>query len=71
MGEAALDDPRLYAGWGKNHTYVIALGGGSGMSDVTSVYAANMTAVHERRELSEAQVARAMRWVRVTCGPLG
>ena len=68
--EAALDEPQLYAGWGKNHTYVIALGGGSGMSDVTPTYAADMAAVLERRQLSPAQVARAMRWVRVTVGGL-
>merc|ERR1712106_902417 len=41
--EAAVDEPRLYAGWGKNHTYVVAVGSG-GMCDVTAKYATNLTA---------------------------
>ena len=38
------------------------------MIDVTATYAADMAEVLERRQLSPAQVARAMRWVRVTVG---
>ena len=50
-----MDEPRLYAGWGKNHTYVVAVGSG-GMSDVTAKYATNLTAALERRQLSEEQM---------------
>ena len=129
-----MDEPRLYAGWGKNHTYVVAVGSsaawskvplrvaaraathrcscpparsqpfpplsqgmptrrespwrhsgacrpklpvlrctfgraGGGMCDVTAKYATNLTAALERRQLSEAQVARAIRRVRMMSGP--
>ena len=66
--EAAVDEPRLYAGWGKKHTYIVAVGSG-GMCDVTAKYATNLTAALERRQLSEAQVARAIRRVRMMTGP--
>jgi hypothetical protein len=66
--EAAVDEPRLYASWGKKHTYVVAVGSG-GMCDVTAKYATNLTAALERRQLSEAQVARAIRRVRMMSGP--
>ena len=62
-----MDEPRLYAGWGKNHTYVVAVGSG-GMSDVTAKYATNLTAALERRQLSEEQVACAIRRVRMMSG---
>ena len=61
--EGVVDEPEMYAGWGKEHTYVIALGGG-GIADVTRDYAADWNATLQRRELSEAQVKRAMRRVR-------
>jgi hypothetical protein len=66
--EAAVDEPRLYASWGKKHTYVVAVGS-DGMCDVTAKYATNLTAALERRQLSEAQVARAIRRVRMMSGP--
>jgi hypothetical protein len=38
------------------------------MSDVTAKYATNLTAALERRQLSEEQVARAIRRVRMMSG---
>ena len=39
------------------------------MCDVTAKYATNLAAALERRQLSEAQVARAIRRVRMMTGP--
>ena len=65
--EAAVDEPRIYADWGKEHTYILALGNGE-IVDVTAHYAADWNATLARRELSEQQLRRAMRWVRFSSG---
>jgi peptide-N4-(N-acetyl-beta-glucosaminyl)asparagine amidase len=66
--EAAYDEPLLYsAGWGKNMTYVVALGDGA-LTDVTARYTADYNATLRDRPLSEAQVASALRWVAHTKG---
>jgi peptide-N4-(N-acetyl-beta-glucosaminyl)asparagine amidase len=66
--EAALDTPKLYEeGWGKQLTFVVALGDGT-ISDVTAHYTVNVSAAVERRGVSGAQVARSMRWLSLRTG---
>ena len=65
--EAALDLPHLYSGWGKNHTFIVALGDGR-IHDVTAKYAKNYAASVKRRCVSEAQVYRSIRRVTLTKG---
>jgi peptide-N4-(N-acetyl-beta-glucosaminyl)asparagine amidase len=66
--EASLDNPLLYSkGWGKKLTYVVALGDGT-ISDVTREYTHDYAGTLAQRPLSEAQVARAIRWVTLTRG---
>ena len=63
--EAAVDEPLIYSGWGKQHTYIVAIGDGR-IVDVTQTYTADWNATLQRRQLSPQQVQRAMRWVGVT-----
>ena len=66
--EAAVDTPRLYAEWGKTHTYCIAIGDGQ-LVDVTADYARDWNATIEARDLTERQLTRAMRRARRWCRP--
>lgn len=61
--EAAVDEPRLYASWGKTHTHVVALGDGD-VVDVTPTYARDWEATTQARDLSEEQIARSLAWAR-------
>lgn len=67
--EAAIGQPHLYSdGWGKNMTYVIAVGDGQ-ISDVTPSYTGNRyNTTLAARPLSERQVARCLRRVSLTAG---
>jgi hypothetical protein len=67
--EASIGEPLLYsAGWGKNLTYVVALGDGY-ISDVTPGYTGERyNETLARRPLSERQVARSIRRVALTTG---
>ena len=61
--EAAVDMPGLYADWGKNHTYIIAIGDGR-IVDVAATYARDLDATIQRRDLSPAAVRRSLAWAR-------
>ena len=67
--EAAYNDKKMYVGWGKKHTYVVAFESEAGgddagaaivFEDVTADYAANMTEVRDRRDLSDADLDAAL-----------
>lgn len=64
--EAAVDEPHIYAGWGKNHTYIIAFGDGGDITDVTEQYTADWQATLARRELSVEQVHASIQKVQLT-----
>lgn len=58
--EAAVDEPLLYQGWGKNQTYIIAFTDSS-VEDVTAKYTTNMDAAINRRESSPARIEEGIR----------
>jgi hypothetical protein len=62
--EAAYNDKRMYVGWGKKHTYVVAFRAEGEadieFEDVTAAYADNMTQVRKRRDLSDADLDKAL-----------
>ena len=64
--EAAVDEPGIYASWGKTHDYVIAIGDGQ-IVDRTRAYARDWDATIEARDMSEATLQRALRRVRLLC----
>ena len=64
--EAAVDMPKLYADWGKNHTYIIGIGDGR-IADLTAAYARDFNATLHRRDLPPGEVARALSWTRLVC----
>lgn len=66
--EAAVDEPMLYASWGKNHTYLVGIGDG-GIADVTATYARDVKETIERRELSVEDLRRALARARLVCRP--
>ena len=66
--EAAVDEPKLYASWGKTHDYVVAIGDGR-IVDRTRVYARDWKATVDARDMSEPQLQRALRRARLRCAP--
>ena len=66
--EAAVDQPSLYAEWGKTLTYVLAIGDGR-LVDVTSTYAGDLNATMHARDLDALELRRALRWARLACKP--
>jgi peptide-N4-(N-acetyl-beta-glucosaminyl)asparagine amidase len=60
--EAAYNDKKMYVGWGKKHTYVVAFAGGDEIlfEDVTAEYAASMDEVRKRRDLTDADLAASL-----------
>lgn len=63
--EAAYNDNKMYLGWGKKHTYIVAFGRPSGgaeisFEDVTADYADEMEAVRRRRDLSDQDLEKAL-----------
>ena len=67
--EAAVDLPGLYAGWGKNHTYIVAIGDAR-IVDVTATYARDMNETIARRDLSRDELKRALAWARLVSLPV-
>ena len=63
-----MDEPRLYASWGKTHDWVIAIGDGQ-IVDRTRVYARDWQATLDARDMSERQLQRALRWARLLGAP--
>jgi peptide-N4-(N-acetyl-beta-glucosaminyl)asparagine amidase len=59
--EAAVDEPLLYQGWGKNQTYIVALSFEGGAQDVTRSYTSDLAAALSRREDSPTSIVRALR----------
>ena len=66
--EAAIDQTGLYASWGKNQTYIIALDGARA-TDVTREYTADWNATLSRRKIAPDQLDRAMRRCSSRLGP--
>lgn len=64
--EAAVDEPLLYQGWGKNQTYIVALSFDRGAEDVTHIYTSNMAAASQRREEPPRKLRSALREASVT-----
>ena len=64
--EAAVDEPGIYASWGKTHSYVIAIGDGR-IVDRTRAYARDWDATLEVRDMSGATFQRVLRRVRLLC----
>ena len=64
--EAAVDHPKLYAEWGKTHTFLIAFGDGR-ITDVTPTYARDLNATMHARDLSPTETRRALKWARIVC----
>eukprot|EP00290_Baffinella_frigidus_P008299 CAMPEP_0180128216 /NCGR_PEP_ID=MMETSP0986-20121125/6637_1 /TAXON_ID=697907 /ORGANISM="non described non described, Strain CCMP2293" /LENGTH=493 /DNA_ID=CAMNT_0022067749 /DNA_START=8 /DNA_END=1489 /DNA_ORIENTATION=- len=58
--EAAVNDKRMYVGWGKQHTYVVALGR-TEVEDVTEAYTDSLDAARKRRDLSDHDLAEVLR----------
>ena len=61
--EAAYNDKKMYVGWGKKHTYIVAFSAGGEdieFEDVTAEYADDMAQVRSRRDLSDADFATAL-----------
>ena len=66
--EAAVDDPMLYSSWGKNHTFLVAIGDG-GLADVTATYACDVNETIRRREMSSEELRRALSRACFLCRP--
>jgi hypothetical protein len=50
--EAAVNEPFIYQGWGKNQTFIVAIDQENReIHDVTASYTTNHSAIFERREL--------------------
>ena len=64
--EAAVDEPLLYQGWGKNQTYIVALSFDSGAEDVTRAYTSDLAAALQRREEPARGIRSALREASVT-----
>ena len=66
--EGAVDEPKLYHDWGKNHTYIIAVENGK-VTDVTAKYTSDWNAALGRRELSQEKVRQILHRFRKKCHP--
>lgn len=62
--EAAFQDKKMYAGWGKKHTYVVAFDKNRGAEDVTSDYCDDVEAVQSRRSISQEDYEAELEWAR-------
>lgn len=58
--EAAVDEPLLYQGWGKNQTYILAFTDTS-VEDVTAKYTTDMEAALKRRETTPDRIEEGIR----------
>jgi hypothetical protein len=58
--EAAVDEPLIYQGWGKNQTYILAMAFGQGVEDVTHRYTSDAEAAFSRREESTELINAAL-----------
>jgi hypothetical protein len=61
--EAAYNEKKMYVGWGKKHTYIVAFRAGEEdieFEDVTAEYADDIALVRRRRDLSDADFANAL-----------
>ena len=70
--EAAVDEPLLYQGWGKNQTYIVALSFEEGAEDVTGKYTSDLAAAMLRREERQSSINAALREASISlrCLPL-
>jgi len=51
--EAAVNEPLIYEGWGKNQTYIFAFSSNGTIEDVTAKYTTNIKKSMERRDATE------------------
>jgi hypothetical protein len=61
--EAAYNEKKMYVGWGKKHTYIVAFRAREEdieFEDVTAEYADDIALVRRRRDLSDADLANAL-----------
>eukprot|EP00293_Proteomonas_sulcata_P014474 CAMPEP_0184309558 /NCGR_PEP_ID=MMETSP1049-20130417/17684_1 /TAXON_ID=77928 /ORGANISM="Proteomonas sulcata, Strain CCMP704" /LENGTH=114 /DNA_ID=CAMNT_0026622451 /DNA_START=41 /DNA_END=385 /DNA_ORIENTATION=+ len=58
--EAAFNEKKMYLGWGKKHTYIIAFSPDTGLEDVTMDYADDLTEVQKRRDVTEEEFQESM-----------
>ena len=58
--EAAVDEPLIYEGWGKNQTYIFAFSRNGTIEDVTAKYTTDIKKSVERRDASEEDMIAAI-----------